>query len=367
MPESPEDDRGAQAGGGPAEGTTGAGAGGAAQGAEGGTAAAPEQGTTEQAGGQQADGEQVLQLGRSEPAKEGEGAQPSGDEATRLRDKLSYTQPRSDAYGRMAKLAQEEHPDWFDKEGNFVGPSKEGGGGGGAGGKTEDGALALGPSGREQEQASQQGYDWGDSQFDWDPQVDGWRGLNEKAARAMFEQDDVLRPTAVIMEALLASRGIDLNQLAQLSQGGVQGGLSEEQVAQMVAQRSRQELAQYEQEKRAFDGRVDAIAAAAGPEFLQQTVKFDDRPNMSLEDALPYICARTGEPDPFWAIQKDPVIGQQVQQAMIDAKAAEKANEIVAKAQGLQLAPGGQAFPGAGQTSADKVERAGGAHEPLKR
>jgi len=280
MPESTADDHGAQVGGDPAGGTTAADAGDAAQGAGGGTAPAPGEGTTA-AAGTEAGGEQVLQLGRSETPKEGEGAEPSGDEAKRLRDKLAFTQGRSDAFGRMSKLVEQAHPEWF-KDGKFVGPSETQEGQAGTEGD-ESAALSLGPSGRERQAAAAE------------------------------------RPGA------------------------------------------------REQEVRTFSSRVDAIAAATAPEFLQQTVKFDDQPLMTLENALPLLCARTGEPDPFWAIQKDPKLGPVVQQAMVNAKALDLANQMIARGRGMQLVPGAAGFPGVGQPQGDAIDRIGGGHEPLKR
>jgi len=366
MPESTADDHGAQVGGDPAGGTTAADAGDAAQGAGGGTAPAPGEGTTA-AAGTEAGGEQVLQLGRSETPKEGEGAEPSGDEAKRLRDKLAFTQGRSDAFGRMSKLVEQAHPEWF-KDGKFVGPSETQEGQAGTEGD-ESAALSLGPSGRERQAAAAERpgareQEPGALDLRVDPSRATWDQLNDKCAKAMFEGDRVVEPVAAIVDAYLRSHGIDLKRLATMSTGQ---GMTPEQVQQMIARGSRQQIASYEAEVRTFSSRVDAIAAATAPEFLQQTVKFDDQPLMTLENALPLLCARTGEPDPFWAIQKDPKLGPVVQQAMVNAKALDLANQMIARGRGMQLVPGAAGFPGVGQPQGDAIDRIGGGHEPLKR
>lgn len=352
MAEGTEDDRGGAGGAAPDPGTTDASdAAATAQGAEGAGGAAPDAGTTD------AD---VLEISRSADP-EGEGAD-EASEAKRLRDKLAFTQGRSDAFGRMSKQVQELHPDYFDAEGNFVGKPEE---------SADEDVLTIGraadPSSAAAPQRAASPAAGGPRGFSVDPNEAYRKDFNEKALSAIFGEDgdpDFVGPTVGVVDARLAQLGITPQVLARLAAGGAGGGLTRDQVAEMVDQRSRNVVKQYDEETTAFKNRADAIGEMFGAGFLAHKIKFPDRPEMTIREALPIICAHTGSRDPYAAVLAHEKVGALAIEALTNAKAVVLARAMVAEGGGEQIMADGGGFPGGGVVPTTSIA---GSFKPLKR
>ncbi len=359
MADGTVDDRSDAAGAAPDAGTTvAADAAAAAQGAEGAAGAAPaDAGTT--------DADEVLQI--STPAEpKGEGAD-EADEIKKLKDKLSFAQPRSDALGPMAKRVQELHPEYFDADGNFIGPQEEPAG--------DDNALAMSrPAGRATEPppatvrpAAPRPED-GRQPFSVDPN-EAWRKqVNADVLASIFgevegQEPDALGPIVGVIDARLAQLGMTPDALAKA--GG--GGMTREQVMELVQSGSRSAVQAYDAEMTSFEARVGVIGAEFGEDFLARTVKFPDRPNMTVKEALPYICAQAGVADPVAAVLVHSETGAAARAALIKAEATTLANQMIAEADGEQLPVGSGGFPGGGVGVSSDIADIGGSDKPLKR
>jgi hypothetical protein len=350
MADDAADDRGAQAGGDPDGGATDAGTDAAAQSADGGTAAAPaDAGTTEAP---------VLDLGGSAEPKGDAGAD---DETARLRDKLGHVQPAHDAMATSLKHIQKLHPEYFDDQGKYVGEQPA------AAAAGEDGVLQLGGPAADAGQADAEpeagaGRRDGIAPLRYDGAQAGWEKLDTDAYRAIAEDQNVVGPVVGIIDAYFRSQGVDISKLAQAGRGG----MTPEQMQEMIATGARREVIAYDQEVTGFDDRVAAMSDHYGAEFLGQAVKFTDGPKTTLEKALGRLCQETGESDPFFAVLKHPLCGPAARAALFAQHDAAVAAEALRTGSGRQLMPGGGGLP-VGAPPKDDFKEFGGGHAPLER
>ena len=359
MADSPADDPSGAGGDAPDPGTSAApDAAAAAQGAEGAVGAASAEAGTTDAG-------EALQISRPADPK-GEGAEEEG-ELTKLRDKVGHLQPAHDALATMKNRVKELHPDYFDAEDNFVGAQEDQPAG-------DEGVLAIsrpaGPTAATAAPARAAPARPADPRqpLGVDPH-EAWRkDVNTRSLARVFgevegEEPDFIGPVVELIDARLAQQGITPDALAKAG-----GGLTEERVAELVQQGSRAAVQQYDAEVSSFEARTAVIGSEFGEEFLAQTVKFPDRPEMTVKEALPIICAQAGVADPVAAVLVHPDTGRSARAALVNAEAVALANQIVAEGSGEQLVPAGGTFPGGGvATGEDGIKAIGGDTKPLKR
>lgn len=346
MPEGTTDDRGDVTGGGP-EGTTAPASEAAAQGAGGGTPAAPAEGKT---------ADDVIQM--SPPAETDEKGGAGDDEVAKLKDKVGYLQPAYDEKSQALKAVQELHPEFFDADGKLVGTQQA---------KDEEPVLHLG--GQQQAAAGEgqrppaQPAPVGPQAAVVDPAQALWDKINQVGLSQLYTggpdgQGDLVAAMNTVFPQLLAEHGITPEALAQ--RGG--GGITQEQFDQAVDQRVVQRIAQHEQEVASFENQLEYITAQCGPELLAQQVKFADTPQQTLKDALPRIMAETGVGHPLAALLAHGNTGAVTLNALVDARATEKAEAMVRGQSGEQLMDVGGGLPGVGGV-VDDMEEIGGSYE----
>lgn len=351
MPEGDEDDRSEATGSGPGSGTTAPASGGAAQGAGGGTQSAPGEGTTD---------DDVIQIGPSAEATEKGGA--GDDEVAKLKDKVGYLQPAYDGASKALKAVQELHPELFGADGKFVGTQHA---------QSEDDVLHVGgPSERPAAQAPQatpaKSY-LGPQFSSVDPRQAVWEKTNAAARELLFaggpdEQGDVAGAVATVLPGLLQEYGLTPEFLAQ--RGG--GGVSQEQLDQIVASRTMQAIAQFEGEKEAFANRVEAAREQFGPEFLGKKIKFADAPTQTLQKALPRIMKETGTRDPIAAMLAHPHVGPVARKALVRREAFALAQQMIREQGGMQIMETGGGMPGAGNVSNSLEEIGASTERPVR-